>query len=404
MATVPTAAPTTDDRGLTRAAALWWGLQFSLLNPVLALLLVEVYGASAAQVGTVLVINGAASFVAALVVPVWADRRGDYLRPLLACAVLTVALAAALLAVSGLPAAVVALVVLGGPASVGTSLLFAHLRYSGASRERVASTRAWSSAAWVAGPPLATLAISWVGQRSVLWLLMAVALVNAGTTALLVRRAPRAAPAATSRVADPAQPAPSSRRGRAMAVGVVVVAFVLLQATNNAAVAVMSLLVSRDLGLDVVWAGAALAVAAGLEVPALFVLGRLGRRVPDLVLLASGALVGVAYYAGMAVVSGPWSLIGLQVLNAWFFAAVVGTGLTFFQDVLPRPGLAAGIFANTRRVGAIVSGPIIAGGASSALGYSGVFALSAVMTVVALVLVVIAARSELTTTSSFEPR
>ena len=36
----------------------------------------------------------------------------------------------------------------------------------------------------------------------------------------------------------------------------------------------------------------------------------------------------------MVFVSGPVLLIGLQLLNAWFFAAVAGIGLTLFQ----RPG------------------------------------------------------------------
>ena len=61
----------------------------------------------------------------------------------------------------------------------------------------------------------------------------------------------------------------------------------------------------------------------------------------------------------MAFVTGPVLLLGLQALNAWFFAVVAGVGLTLFQEIIPRPGLASGLYTNTRRVGAIVSGPII---------------------------------------------
>ena len=38
----------------------------------------------------------------------------------------------------------------------------------------------------------------------------------------------------------------------------------------------------RDAGFNVIWAGIALGVAAGLEVPALFLIGRLGLRFSNL--------------------------------------------------------------------------------------------------------------------------
>ncbi len=72
------------------------------------------------------------------------------------------------------------------------------------------------------------------------------------------------------------------------------------------------------------------------------------------------------------------------MLNAWFFGVVAGVGLTLFQSVIPRPGLASGLFVNTRRLGAVASGPIIGVGSAAPLGYRGVFASCAVLTVLAL--------------------
>ena len=129
-------------RLLTSSAALLWGLQFAFLAPVLALLLVTLYDATPADVGWVLAVYNSGGFVAALVIPAWADHTGNYLRPLLISAVLTVALAGALWTVTTLPLAVVALTVLGGPAGVGVSLLFAELRRSGADIAEVMNTRA----------------------------------------------------------------------------------------------------------------------------------------------------------------------------------------------------------------------------------------------------------------------
>src|SRR5699024_11604438 len=77
-----------------------------------SLILATLFDASTADIGWSLAIYNAGGFVASLVLPAWADRRRTYLPILLAAGVLTIALAAALAAVSTLPAATVALVVL----------------------------------------------------------------------------------------------------------------------------------------------------------------------------------------------------------------------------------------------------------------------------------------------------
>ncbi|HWH99161.1 MAG TPA: hypothetical protein VNT27_02430, partial [Propionibacteriaceae bacterium] len=71
-------------------------------------------------------------------------------------------------------------------------------------------------------------------------------------------------------------------------------------------------------------------------------------------------------------------------------AAVAGVGLTLFQQIIPRPGLASGLYVNTRRLGAIVSGPVIAFGSMTSLGYGGIFAVCAALTVLSLIVVRVA--------------
>jgi SET family sugar efflux transporter-like MFS transporter len=374
-------------RLLVPCASLLWGLQFALLNPALALLLVALFDASAGEVGWVLAVYNASGFLASLAVPAWADRHDDYLRPMLACAALTLALAGLLTATTSLPVAVLGLVLLGGPAGVGMSMLFAHLQRSGATPEQVVRTRALFSVAWIAGPPLAALVIGAFGDRAVLVVLAGVAVLTTAVTLALLRRdgVHAARPARRDEAGGP----PMARG----AVALVVTAFVALGATNGAAIAVMGLFVTEALGLDVVWAGAALGVAAAIEVPALLVAARLGRRVPSLVLIATGCLAGIAYYAALVVVDGAAALVALQLLNAWAVAIAAGTGLTLFQEVIARPGLAAGTYANARRVGTVVSGPVVAVGGWTVLGYRGVFAVCAALTALALVLVVAAART-----------
>jgi MFS transporter, SET family, sugar efflux transporter len=86
-------------------------------------------------------------------------------------------------------------------------------------------------------------------------------------------------------------------------------------------------------------------------------------------------------------------LIGLQLLNAWSFAGIAGIGLPLFQQMIPRPGLSTGLYTNTRRIGSIVSGPIIAFGSLTALGQRGIFLTSAVLTMIALLIITIAGRT-----------
>jgi SET family sugar efflux transporter-like MFS transporter len=366
---------------------LLWGLQFAFLNPALALLLVTLFDATAAEVGTVLTVYNASGFVASLALPAYADRTKSYVKVMLACGVLTLALAALLAVTTSLSIAVLGLVALGGPAGVGSALLFAHLKDSGASPSDVVNTRAILAFAWVAGPPLAAFIMSAFGSRAVLLAIAGVAVANIVTTARMLA-AQSGGRAESGEQTGTARDQGSMGKAR---IAVVVAVFVALQATNNATVSVMGLFVTETLGLDVAWAGIALGVAAVLEIPALLLIGRLNRRFSSLALIGAGCMAGITYYAAMAVVSGQVLLLGVQALNAVFFAVVAGVGLTLFQQIIARPGLASGLYANTRRLGAIVSGPIIALG-SLAMGYRAVFVVCAVLTGLALVVVVALSR------------
>lgn len=120
-------------------------------------------------------------------------------------------------------------------------------------------------------------------------------------------------------------------------------------------------------------------------------IGRLSDRYSSLRLMATGCLAGIAYYLAMAFVTGPVMLIALQLLNAWCFAAIAGVGLPLFQQMIPKPGLSTGLYMNTRRIGAIASGPIIALGSTS-LGNRSIFIACGILTLVALAVIAVAGR------------
>lgn len=365
-------------RALWPTAAWFWALQFAVLNPLLAVMLVTLYGATPSQVGVVLGVYNLGGFVASVVIPTLADRSGDYLRPLVVCALGGIALVIVLAVATSLPVTAIALVVLGGPPGVGSTLLFAQLRHAGAPPAQIVRTRAIISFASVVGPPLATLCTGAAGTPAALLLLAGIGLVNVTTAILLLRqRGPVAPDEGATRPGLLGQLRGWSR-------WLLMVCFVLLHATNIATVAVATLFVSRDLQGPILWAGIILGAAALIEIPALLTIGRLHANASTSLLLATGGAAGVLYYALAALVDEPWQLLVLQPLNAWFFAVVAGLGLTLFQDVFPSPGLASGLFTNTRRVGAIVAGLLIAGLAVFPAPYRAVYGASAVVVAVLL--------------------
>ncbi|HVK43353.1 MAG TPA: hypothetical protein VM429_00420, partial [Micropruina sp.] len=190
-------------RPLLPLASLLWGIQFSFLSPSLALILVSLYGATPGAVGWTLAIYNTAGFVVALVVPAWADRRREYLWPMLGAAVLTVLLAISLAVATSLPWATVALIVFGAPAGVGVSLIFAQLAHGGATTVELMNNRAVYSFAWVAGPPIATALIGWFGDESILYALAGVGLLSVGTSLALIRQDRRPATETPAPVPSP---------------------------------------------------------------------------------------------------------------------------------------------------------------------------------------------------------
>lgn len=371
---------------LLPASALVGGLQLALLNPVVGLVLQSLYGASAAQIGLVLALMNATGFLAAIVIPGWADRRGEYLSALLVCGALTLLTAVLLSLTSSLALAAIVLVLLAGPAGTWSALLFAHQRAGGGDNETLIRTRAVFSFAWVAGPPLATGVMTGFGDRWVLVLIAGVALANVLLTLAMQRQgraAARTEDGANRTEAAPAPSAPALAVRPAVLVSVTL-AITALQAANAGSVTAMSLLVSQRLGLDAVWAGTALGLCAVLEIPALLLVGRLTRRFTSLALLIAGTVCSVLYYGAVGFSPSPLLLLALQVPNALGIAALSGVGLTWFQEVIARPGLASGTFMNARRIGAIISGPVIATGGATDLGYTLPYALFAGLSVLAL--------------------
>ncbi|MBI1377830.1 MAG: MFS transporter [Frankiales bacterium] len=404
--------------------AMLQGLQFAFLVPSLALLLTTLYGASVAQVSLVLMVYNAACLVTVWAGSRLADRRGSYRTLVVLAGPLVVVLGLALGLAPSLGPALLALVLLGAPAAVGTPLAFGYAKRTGATQSQVVLTRAAFSFAWFLGPPVAALVISGPGPHALLLVVSAVGALTA-VAGFGLRNLPAAdaghhaegraepvgapdgllpadAPSAEEGVVrgaspdvDPAVEAGHPARSPRTLMVLLVVTFAALQAANIAGTSVMTLYVTETLHLPTVWGGAALGVAAALEVPALFALARLYRNPQDdLRLLAGATVIGVLYYLGAAAVASGPVLLALQVLNAAFYAVVAGVGLTLFQARIAGPSRASGMLTNSQRVGAIFAGSIIGLGSVGSWGLRAVWVGCAGVTLAALGLLLAARRAD----------
>jgi SET family sugar efflux transporter-like MFS transporter len=137
------------------------------------------------------------------------------------------------------------------------------------------------------------------------------------------------------------------------------VAFTLLHTPMTLAVQALPLFISTDLGGDVGDAGLLLGICAALEIPLMLGLGVLAARMPLRPLLFAGAACGVVYYGTVALATEFWLLVGGQVFNALFIAAISGLGISYMQNMLPRhPGRATTLFSNAFPLGAMLAGPL----------------------------------------------
>ncbi len=307
-------------------------------QPAIGLILVSLYGASAGEVGLALAAYNVSGFVSTLVVPTRADRSGDYLRPLLWCGGFTIALTTALALATTLPLAVLALVALGGPAGLAIGLIFAYQRYTGATVQQIMRTRAVFSFAWVGGPPLAAFLMGFFGNRSVLWVVAGLGVLGLVLTRVMMREHGRSAYAGS--------PPPSGDRMsvalRRPDVVILLVTFVALGAALSAAVSVLPLFVTQELGSRRRVERRRARHVRGARDPH----PRHPRPAHGALRPASPRRVRVRQRARVLRGDDPghrpaWCWSAPRCSTRLFIATMSGVGLTLFQDVLGRPGLAS---------------------------------------------------------------
>ncbi|APH99251.1 sugar efflux transporter SetB [Escherichia coli] len=236
--------------------------------------------------------------------------------------------------------------------------------------------RAQVSLAWVIGPPLA-YALAMGFSFTVMYLSAAVAFIVCGVMVwLFLPSMQKELPLATGTVEAP-------RRNRRDTLLLFVIC-TLMWGSNSLYIINMPLFIINELHLPEKLAGVMMGTAAGLEIPTMLIAGYFAKRLGKRFLMRVAAVGGVCFYAGMLMAHSPVILLGLQLLNAIFIGILGGTGMLYFQDLMPgQAGSATTLYTNTSRVGWIIAGSV-AGIVAEIWNYHAVFWFAMVMIIATL--------------------
>lgn len=368
--------------------SLMTSVGYALAAPFLSLFLIKEVEAGPLEVGAFLLISALMSMVVSTLIGRLSDSRAIR-RTLLVVAGVTGAAAWALFAVLRDYWLLLAVAVtLNAVASSQLPQMFAYARQllerSGSAKAPLAMSglRMTMSIAWVGGPPLGALLIVGGGFTG-LFVASAVVYVLAVVVALawLPELGPSPAPAHDV----------ERQSGLRREVVFAALAFVLLQCATSLGVAAMPLFVTEDLGGTTGDAGLVLGLCAALEIPLMLGFGALAMRFNHRVLVLAGGAVALAYYGVMLVTEATWQVMAAQVLHAIVISAVMGVGISYFQDLAPdRPGYASTLYTNTAKTSAMLAGPLL--GLAQFLGYRTAYGMGLVMSVLGLALLLAARR------------
>ncbi len=369
------------------SVSLLTGVGYALAGPFMSLFLIKELGAGPFAVGAFLLATSLAALVVSTLVGRLSDARAVR-RNLMVYGSLAGGVAFGLFAV--LRDYWLLLVVSLTLSAVASSLMPQMFAYARQALERTGSARGplaistlrtMVSISWVGGPPLAALLIDASGFTGLFLVAAAVYFAGALLTGLLLPELGGAGPA---RVVG-------ERSGPRREIVLATAAFVLLQGATSVGVFAMPLYVTDVLHGTTGDAGLVLGLCAALEIPLMLGFGALAMRVNHRVLVLAGGAVALAYYGVMLATSATWQVAAAQALQAVVISAVMGVGISYFQDLAPdRPGYATTLYTNTAKVSAMMAGPLLA--LAQVWGYRSAFAIGLVLSALGLGLLLPARR------------
>src|SRR5699024_5365940 len=96
-------------------------------------------------------------------------------------------------------------------------------------------------------------------------------------------------------------------------------------------------------------------ICAGLEVPFMIGIGLVASRFATKHLLMVAGVIGLMFFITVGFFNTFTVILVGQVFLAMFLAVILGLGISYFQDVLPKfPGYASTLYANGMIVGQLL--------------------------------------------------
>lgn len=229
----------------------------------------------------------------------------------------------------------------------------------------MSTLRSLVSLGFLVGPLFGTIILGMVGYRGLFVGTSAIFVVTASLVLLFL---PRRSAAQKKRPAAAGNVAINPRL-----IWYPLIAFILLLAVNAMNGIITPLFIVNELHGSHTEVGLVVSICAGLEIPIMLVLGALGRRISNHSLMISACFIAVIYYVILTVSTDAWQLIVAQILQAAFVAIVMGNGLSYFTELLPKtPGRSTTIYFNGSIVGKLL-GNLAGGIIAQAVGFRDVY-------------------------------
>jgi MFS transporter, SET family, sugar efflux transporter len=330
-------------------AALVASLQTAAINPNLALYATKQVGMTLGQLSCFYLAFNVSALVSNVAIPFLTDKYGGRRAAFLLATVGTSTATVCFSSVSSFWLALTIAVFLLGPASSSLVLYFAYLRKTEKGEQLVLQMRAIISLAWTLGPAGAAIVLEKYGISG---LFLAV-----GVLAIFVLAVYPWLPKEQLNINTTIDF--SQRHVPRRKWALLLLVFVILQATNSIMVMATPLIVVDSLAEPLYKASYIFAVCAAVEIPLLIILGRFTKYLDPGKFVQVGSVIGVLYYLGVFFCWSFSQLVALQVLNALFVVCLKGNGMVWFQRIIPnQPGIATGLYFNTTRLGAMVGTPL----------------------------------------------
>lgn len=362
--------------------AFMMGVAGALQAPTLSLFLSREVGAQPFWIGLFYTVNAIAGIGVSLWLAKRSDSQGDRRKLIIFCCLMAIGNALLFAFNRHYLTLITCGVLLASLANTAMPQLFALAReYADNSAREVVMfssvMRAQLSLAWVIGPPLAFMLALNYGFTVMFSIAAGIFTLSLVLIAFMLP--------SVARVELPSENALSMQGGwQDSNVRMLFVASTLMWTCNTMYIIDMPLWISSELGLPDKLAGFLMGTAAGLEIPAMILVGYYVKRYGKRRMMVIAVAAGVLFYTGLILFHSRLALMTLQLFNAVFIGIVAGIGMLWFQDLMPgRAGAATTLFTNSISTGVILAG-VIQGAIAQSWGHFAVYWIIAVISVVAL--------------------